>query len=136
MRKPQLFTLDENNGDDVLDSRDIIDRIEDLESREDYSETGENADESLTEDEREELTHLREFAKEAARYASDWDLGETLIHDSHFTDYIAEWVVDSEYLPADLPEFISSNIDWKGVADDLKGDYSPVELDGETYWIQ
>lgn len=58
---------------------------------------------------------------------------EYMISVDHFTDYCKELVSDLGYLPDNLPAFIESNIDWDGVADDLKADYSTVTLDGEEY---
>lgn len=58
---------------------------------------------------------------------------EYMIAEDHFTDYCKELVSDLGYLPDDLPSFIESNINWDGVASDLKADYSTVTLDGEDY---
>ncbi|QFG12146.1 Hypothetical Protein OBI_RACECAR_306 [Arthrobacter phage Racecar] len=60
----------------------------------------------------------------------------TLIAESHFQSYCEELCEDLGYLPKDLPAFLSNNINWSGVADDLKDDYNEVELDGETYFIR
>lgn len=60
----------------------------------------------------------------------------TLISDDYFEDYCKELVTDLGYLPQDLPGFISSNIDWEGVADDLRVDYTNITLDGEDYLIR
>lgn len=58
---------------------------------------------------------------------------EYMISVDHFTDYCKGLVSDLGYLPSELPAFIESNINWDGVADDLKADYSTVTLDGEDY---
>lgn len=127
------WTLDYKN-DDTIDSREIIERIEELESREDYDPI-EDGEDALSSEEAEELRKLRVFAEEASGYAVDWYYGETLIHDSYFTRYCEELVAEL-YDLEDVPDFIRDNIDWEGVADDLKADYTSVELDGETYWIR
>jgi hypothetical protein len=57
----------------------------------------------------------------------------TLIAEDHFVDYCEELCKDIGDLPSELPWYISNHIDWNGVADTLKQDYSEVELDGETY---
>ena len=62
------------------------------------------------------------------------NLDETLIRDSYMNDYLIELVHDIGDLPKDLPWYIESNIDWDGVCDDLKMDYSCVEIDGVEYW--
>lgn len=62
--------------------------------------------------------------------------GPTLISEDHFPDYVQEFVTDSGYIPEDLPAFISNNIDWDGVADDMKSDYTCVSFDGEDWYIR
>ena len=42
--------------------------------------------------------------------------------------------VDIRDIPGNLPWHIESNIDWDGVASDLKQDYTCVELDGDTWY--
>lgn len=61
---------------------------------------------------------------------------DTLISEDHFTAYAKELVEELGYLSEGLPDFISSNIDWDGVASDLKQDYTNVTLDGEDYLIR
>lgn len=60
----------------------------------------------------------------------------TLISEGYFEDYCKELVSDLGYLPDNLPSFISSNIDWEGVASDLQVDYTNITLDGEDYLIR
>jgi hypothetical protein len=60
----------------------------------------------------------------------------TLIASGYFETYCEELCEDLGYIDKDLPDFIKSNINWSGVADDLKVDYSECELDGETYFIR
>lgn len=124
-----LFTLADNGSDNVIDSRDIIERIEDLESREDYPEDEED---SLDAEEREELCILREIQDNAS---SEWFYGETLIHENYFVDYIREFVQEVGYLPDNMPEWLTNNLDWDGIANDLQSDYRDVDLNGETYWV-
>jgi hypothetical protein len=60
----------------------------------------------------------------------------TLVAELHFPDYIKELLTDIGDLPRDLPEYLANNIDWDGVSDDLKEDYTSVTLDGEDYFIR
>jgi hypothetical protein len=60
----------------------------------------------------------------------------TLISEGYFEDYCKELVSDLGYLPDSLPDFISSNIDWAGVASDLQQDYTNIKFDGEDYLIR
>lgn len=64
---------------------------------------------------------------------SEWSYGVTLIDEDDFQDYCEELVSDIGDLPKDLPSYISNNIDWEGVAEDLKVDYTEVEFRGTTY---
>ena len=64
---------------------------------------------------------------------SEWSYGVTLIDEDDFQDYCEELVSDIGYLPKDLPSYISNNIDWEGVAEDLKVDYSEVTFRGTSY---
>lgn len=37
------------------------------------------------------------------------------------------------YNLSEIPQFIKNNIDWTGIAEDMKQDYSEVEYQGNTY---
>lgn len=129
---------------DIIDSREVIERLEELEALaqivEEAREGGDQdeidaayADFGRVEDG--ELGALRIFADEAS-CVSDWEYGAIFVRDSYFVDYAREEAEECGYIPADLPPFIATNIDWSGVADDLKVDYTDYELDGVTYWAR
>jgi hypothetical protein len=61
---------------------------------------------------------------------------EDLINESYFTQYCMDWVIDCGYIKSDLPSFIENNIDWDGVADDLRCDYSSIEIDGTIFYYR
>lgn len=145
-----MYTPDEiSNSDNVLDSRDIIKRIEYLaglrddfqedNNLSDYEGEGMNADELWDEweqsDEGIELHILEKLASEAGN-AEDWSYGVTLIRDSYFEEYAEELVKEIGDLPKDLPWYIESNIDWKGVVEDIQQDYFSADFDGITYWVR
>lgn len=122
---------------DYFDSRDMIERIEELEALEEAA----LAEDATQEDRDEwgralddELATLREFADSVS--SSEWDHGMTFIAESHFEDYAEELCTDLGYLPDNLPGFLASNIDWAGVAEDLRVDYTEYELDGNTYYTR
>ena len=115
------------NADDVIDSRDVIARIEDLNG------LMEGGDE--TEEEKEELQTLKHLEEEA-NSAADWSYGETLIRDSYFTEYAEELCKDIGDLPSELPWYIANHIDWEGVVREIQMDYTSVDFDGITYWIR
>jgi hypothetical protein len=116
------------NTQDVIDSRDIIERIEYLEGLESSNE--------IEDYELEELNSLKKFAEEGKDNAEDWEYGAFFIRDGYFTEYAQELCEDIGELPKDLPSYISCHIDWDGVADDLKVDYNYVDFGDETYWVR
>ena len=142
------------NSADVIDSRDVIARIEYLESeRADFESpevsAADLADPALAVDDRPaqswedaspdeaaELAALKALADEAEGYAPDWRHGAPLIRHSYFTDYCRELVEDCDGLPKNLPSYIAGNINWDGVADDLKVDYTEVDFAGVAYYVR
>ena len=126
-----------SNFDDVIDSRDVIARIEELESKL-LNEDGEidtaNEDENYR-DACGELAALQALADEASGYAADWRYGETLIRDSYFKDYAMELAEDIGAINRDAT-WPNTCIDWDQAARELKMDYSAVGFDGVTYWIR
>ena len=144
------------NSDDIIDSRDVIARIDELEDerydlsaevdrlRDENAETagaskdeqvaaeGELADWDLQNGD--ELTALRALASEAEDYAPDWQHGETLVRESYWPTYAQELVEDVGDLPKNLPSYIV--IDWEATADNLKADYTEVDFDGVTYLVR
>lgn len=142
------------NYQDVIDSRDIIARIEELEEErqglldqiedlegEDLTgeeqESLEEAKSSLTEfdesEEGQELKTLQNLA-EQGEGSADWQYGETLIRESYFTDYCEELVGDIGDLPREIPSYIV--IDWDATAENIKADYSEIDFDGVSYYIR
>ena len=125
-----------SNTDSVIDSRDIIKRIEDLKDELlDCTDEAEAREADLLE-EWQELKVLQAVAAEGEQYAPDWSCGETLIHEDYFTEYCKELTHDIGAYDSNLPSYIENNIDWDGVADDLKVDYTDIDFDGETYYIR
>lgn len=111
------------NTDSTIDSRDIIDRIEELQ----------HADCTLTVVDRlAELAMLRELAEECEQCADDWHNGTTLIHCHYFEEYMNDMVEDCYELPKDMPFWMSIQLDY----DALKRDYTSVDFNGEEYLIR
>jgi len=63
---------------------------------------------------------------------SEWSYGVTLIEEDDFEDYCEEFVEDC-YALNSIPQWIKNNINWSGIADDMKQDYTEVNFRGETY---
>ena len=130
---------------DVIDARDIIARVEELEN-ESVIFLDESDDDKRTAawrmanpDDAAELDTLRDILAELAGYGGDEEWrGDwypvTLICDSHFTDYARELLEDCGTVPADLPSWVE--IDWEATARNVRVDYTPVEIDGCTYWYR
>lgn len=126
-----MKTNEITNHEDVIDSRDVIERIEELTSqKEDWDDTEpwEESDEGI------ELAALENLA-EQAEGASDWQYGETLIRDTYFEDYARELADDIGAIDSNAT-WPTNCIDWEEAADQLQQDYSSVDFDGITYWIR
>ncbi|MCK5605078.1 hypothetical protein KAR91_24525 [Candidatus Pacearchaeota archaeon] len=132
------------NSQDVIDSRDIIARIDELETdqsmlQDDITEAEEGLESSegaiaemqagkeleearkalidFNEDNEEELNSLKAVAEECEGYG-DWAYGETLISEVYFTEYCMEMLKDIGDLPQDIPSYIA--IDEEQTAEKLK----------------
>lgn len=150
-----------SNTDDVIDSRDVIERIEELEGerqdlqdafetavdnelqntdpeqRETLNTVRNDAYKALTDwddENKAELDALKALAEEAEGYAPDWRHGATLVRVSYFEDYARELLEDIGDIPRDLPHYIE--IDWEATARNIRMDYTEVDFDGVSYWVR
>ena len=132
-----------SNTDDVIDSRDVIARIEELESEleggtldEDGGYTMADDDGDLTDmnDEYEELEALKKLAEDGEDSA-DWHHGETLINDSYFEDYARQLADDIGAVNGD-ESWPNNCIDWERAADELKTDYFSIDFGGTDFWLR
>lgn len=146
---------------DVIDSRDIIERIEELESilTDAHAAETESGATDLDFDEwldamraaaspasshelnleREEFEELRRLADECECYA-DWVHGETLIADEYFTKYIEELINDCYEMPKDVNSgkwpWRHMTMDYDAAAEEAKADYAEVGIFGRVFWIR
>lgn len=118
---------DLSNSDDVIDSRDIIARVEELQALANEPE--------WTLEHQDELAALEALAKQGADYADDWDYGETLIRDSYFETYAQDLADDIGAINSEA-QWPNNCIDWKRAARELQMDYTAIDFDGVTYWIR
>lgn len=137
-----------NNTQDIIDSRDVIARIEELE--EEKTDLEQARDEAVDEDiegaetaladwideNGEELKSLKALADGAEGYSGDWRHGATLIRDSHFESYARELAEDLHGDKMRAAEWPFSCIDWEKAASDLQQDYTCVDFDGVDYWVR
>ena len=132
------MTIDTNtlSSEDIIDVRDIIERVEELEEeREGLDKTDPDRDADLAA-EHCQLAHILEELKGYGgdeQWRGDW-YPVTLIRESHFTDYTQEMLEDCGTIPRDLPHWV--HIDWEATAREVKFDYSEVEIDGVTYFYR
>lgn len=144
--------------DDVIDSRDVIARLEELEDERDaakvddldadldegeerdtagdwVSECGIEFSDDWDEARETEYQALRALADEAEGYAADWRHGETLIRDSYFEEYARQLAEDIGAIDRNA-SWPNTCIDWEQAASELQQDYTAVDFDGETYWVR
>lgn len=144
---PDLDMLPEIEGSDMIDSRDLIERLEgyrawakalgfdpDTVDRDSVELTNEQYAAGVMLN-IEELQALREFASQCESYAPDFNFGETIIADDYFQTYAEELAEDIGAVNNDA-KWPNNHIDWESAADELKIDYTAVEFKGETYWIR
>lgn len=112
-----------NNSEDILDTRDVLARIEELE-----------ADDERDEDDSEELAALLAFKAEFEG-CSDWNYGEALIRETYFKTYAQELADDIGAIDRNA-NWPCNCIDWDEAADLLRQDYVGADFDGITYWIR
>jgi len=154
-----------SNMEDVIDSRDVIARIEELQDERDDLQNDldatvamrddldtdasedaiEEADDRVSdarqsladwdEENGDELKALTTLAEEASGYAADWQYGETLIRYSYFKEYAQELAEDIGAINKDA-SWPNTCIDWDEAARELQQDYTEVDFDGVAYWIR
>ncbi len=131
-----------SSAEDLLDVRDIIARVEELEEERGDVESEEIGSQLKAWDEGDdgqELKALTDLLEELAgsggdeEWRGDW-YPLTLIRDSYFVEAMQELVQDIGDLPREIPHYLE--IDWEKTADNLRADYSSVEYDGITYWYR
>ncbi len=150
-----------NNTDDIIDSRDIIARVEEL--RDERADLAQAADELQMEFDQsnaahisrlnaelaaarcalaewdeanaEELRTLEALQADAEGYSPDWRYGATLIRYSYFKEYAQDLADDIGAINADAT-WPCNCIDWDEAARQLKQDYTEVEFDGVTYYVR
>lgn len=114
-------------GDDIIDTRDIIERIAELETIVEEDPEDEDA--------ADELTMLTDFAENFADSIPDWKYGEVMILDGYFEDYARQMAEDIGAIDRDAG-WPCGYIDWEAAANALQMDYTDVQLDGFTYWVR
>lgn len=131
----------------TIDTRDLVERREELEQQildsfneefpqyevDSYDDIlfEEEGVQNWKEDWLAEIDEASEIERLQDLIGSEFEYGVTLIHDDDFEDYARDLVEDCGYISRDLPSWIE--IDWEATADNIKVDYSSIELKGDTY---
>lgn len=127
-------TMDEIVHSDVWDSREAIERIEELESLNDGAE--DNLDGHMDPEDYSELLAWREFL-DCDYLPTDWQYGEGFIADHYFKSYAQEFAEDIGAISSSSDyQWPQSHIDWDDAADALREDYTSYELAGHTFWAR
>ncbi len=112
---------------DIIDVRDVIARVEELEDNASPDVIAEHA----------QLCAILEELKGLGgdeQWEGHW-YPVTLIRDSYFIDYAQELCHEiGDIRTQDLPSYIE--IDWEATARNIRMDYSATEIDGVTYWYR
>lgn len=136
--------------EDMLDVRDLIERYEELENVKDEmldgvpeSQYGNKRNKKWRawekSEEFEEYNQLQDILDELKgnsgdeKWRGDW-YPLTLINSDYFTDYTEELVKDCYEFPREIPSWIE--IDWEKTADNVKVDYTTIDIDDETYYYR
>jgi hypothetical protein len=138
---------DITNSADLIDVRDIIARVEDLEAEREtylaqYGESmGVRAEHwSESTDEGAELNDLTNVLDALEGMGSDeqwrgvW-YPVTLVRDSYFREYAQETAEDCGLI-TEGAGWPNNCIDWDQAARELRMDYSAIEYGGVTYWTR
>ena len=107
---------------DVIDSREVIERIAELRG-------------ALDPNDKDELLALEHLDREGRDFSRDWEHGVTLINDDYFVEYARELAEDVGAVRPGA-SWPLSYIDWDAAAEELQDSYSPIEFDGRTFWVQ
>lgn len=125
--------------DEFFDSREVIERIAELEllaeTMSDDEETEEARAEAYEEYDADEYAALIALQDEAKGYISDWEYGETFISDDYFETYAEELAYDIGAVDREA-SWPLNRINWSDAAEDLKIDYTEFEFRGTTYYAR
>jgi hypothetical protein len=117
---------DLNKFQEIIDSRDVIERLKEL------TEIG---DAHLGVEEAAELAFLTLFAAEFKDYAPDYEYGEMAIRDSHFKEYAQDLAEDIGAIDPNAA-WPNDCIDWDLAVRELQTDYTQIKFDNVSYWVR
>lgn len=130
---------DLNGYDDFFDSRDVLERIKELEEKMEDNPHCEDCEdfeynvEALADEEREDWEALTALRDEVSR--EDFEDGITFIREDYFSTYAEELAYDIGAISR-AAEWPANHIDWDAAAEELMMDYMTVEFFGGTYFYR
>lgn len=87
----------------------------------------------LEEWEQETLKAIEELDGQLSTGLENWAQNQpTLINDNYWVEFAQEWVEEI----GDIPDYLTSYIDWEAWADHLAMEYTQVEVDEKTFYIR
>lgn len=121
------------NDQDVIDSREVIERLAELAAAW-MDHANDPAAPALDDFEQAELETLTNLADQSDGI-DDWQYGVALIRESYFQDYAQDLAEDIGALPRERswPNYC---IDWEWAARELRMDYTSVDFDGVEYLVR
>lgn len=129
--------------DDIIDSRDVIERIAELKTEfmaatgdDDFDDEFMTSDDfraGLGDDEGDELAALVKLDREGREMFSEWEYGVVLVRSDHFTDYARELAEDIGAYDKNAG-WPLTHIDWDEAANALYVDYTEIDFDIYTYY--
>ena len=141
----------------TIDTRDLIETRNDLKQQildnsnerfntehADFDDIGlflnDEASKYITDEEREEFeVYWSDEFKQIAEIdnieneCEEFEYGCTLVDENDFEEYCEEELEQCGYFDKDFPQWIKNNIDWEGIASDMKEDYQEVDYQGTSY---
>ena len=113
---------------EIIDSRDIIERIETLQNS------------ALDEADKKELKALLKLQKDCTEYRNDWEHGEQLIREDYFPEFICDLILECYNMPKEMEggkwPYRHLTLDYKAAAEEAKQGYAEVSFLGETYLVR
>lgn len=111
-------------GEDILDPRDIAERLKYLTRERDELESS-------------QLEEFLEDEIDALQEVVDEDIDDTLVHEDYFQEYAEELAVDIGAIDRrQRNHWPYTCIDWEQAAEELKQDYSVIDIRGGTYYYR
>jgi hypothetical protein len=119
--------MNEITTDEILDSRDIIARINYLIELQ--------LDNIIDPGETIELFALTDVEEEAAAISQDWPFGAAMIRADYFPTFVRQYAEEFSSVSDDT-HWPFNHIDWDAAVEDLRDGYEELYFDGVKYYLR